>query len=79
MPVNNLNDANVLVGFETGDDAAVYRLSDELALVQTLDFFPPIVDDPFDYGAIAAANALSDVYGRGRTSHQRPQRSRFSA
>ena len=65
MPVNNLNDANVLVGFETGDDAAVYRLSDELALVQTLDFFPPIVDDPFDYGAIAAANALSDVYAMG--------------
>ena len=65
MPVNNLNDSNVLVGFETGDDAAVYRLSDELALVQTLDFFPPIVDDPFDYGAIAAANALSDVYAVG--------------
>ena len=54
-----------MVGFETGDDAAVYRLSDELALVQTLDFFPPIVDDPFDYGAIAAANALSDVYAVG--------------
>ena len=66
MPVNNLNDSNVLVGFETGDDAAVYRLTDELALVQTLDFFPPIVDDPFDYGAIAAANALSDVYAVGR-------------
>ena len=65
MPVNNLNDSNVLVGFETGDDAAVYRLTDELALVQTLDFFPPIVDDPFDYGAIAAANALSDVYAVG--------------
>ena len=65
MPVNSLDDSNVLVGFETGDDAAVYRLSDELALVQTLDFFPPIVDDPFDYGAIAAANALSDVYAVG--------------
>ncbi len=56
---------NLLVGLEVSDDAAVYRLSDDLALVQTVDFFPPIVDDPYTYGAIAAANALSDVYAMG--------------
>ncbi len=55
-------DPNFLVGTETSDDAGVYRLADGLALVQTLDFFPPLVDDPFTYGQIAAANALSDVY-----------------
>jgi len=55
----------VLVGFDTSDDAGVYRLTPELALVQTVDFFTPIVDDPFTYGAIAAANALSDVYAMG--------------
>ena len=55
-------DPNLLVATETADDAGVYRLSDALALVQTLDFFPPLVDDPFTYGQIAAANALSDVY-----------------
>jgi selenide, water dikinase len=54
-----------LVGSATGDDAAVFRLSDDLALVQTIDFFTPIVDDPFDFGRIAAANALSDVYAMG--------------
>lgn len=58
-------DPNVLVGTETSDDATVYRLSDDLALVQTLDFFTPIVDDPYDFGAIAAANALSDIYAMG--------------
>jgi selenide, water dikinase len=58
---------NVLVGFDTADDAGVYRLSDELALVQTIDFFTPVVDDPFTFGAIAAANALSDVYAMGGT------------
>jgi selenide,water dikinase len=57
--------ANVLVGFDTADDAGVYRLSDDLALVQTVDFFTPIVDDPFTFGAIAAANSLSDVYAMG--------------
>ncbi len=57
--------ANVLVGFDTSDDAGVYRLSPECALVQTVDFFTPIVDDPFTFGAIAAANALSDVYAMG--------------
>ena len=56
---------DLLVGFDTSDDAAVYRLTDDLAVVQTLDFFPPIVDDPYDYGAIAAVNALSDVYAMG--------------
>jgi selenide, water dikinase len=59
------SDANVLVGFETSDDAGVYRISDELALVQTTDFFTPIVDDPNLFGQIAAANALSDVYAMG--------------
>ena len=58
-------DENLLVGFDTADDAAVYRLSDELALVQTVDFFTPIVDDPFLFGQIAAVNALSDVYAMG--------------
>jgi selenide,water dikinase len=55
-------DPNVLVGHATCDDAAIYRLSDELALVLTTDFFTPIVDEPYDFGAVAAANALSDVY-----------------
>ena len=59
------NDPNLLVGFETSDDAAVYRLSDELALVQTVDFFTPIVDDPTLFGQVAAANSLSDVYAMG--------------
>jgi len=56
---------NVLVGFDTADDAGVYQLTPELALVQTVDFFTPIVDDPFTFGAIAAANSLSDVYAMG--------------
>ena len=56
---------NVLVGFDTADDAGVYRLTPELALVQTVDFFTPIVDDPHLFGQIAAANALSDVYAMG--------------
>jgi selenide,water dikinase len=60
-------DPNLLVGTSTADDAGVYRLSDELALVQTVDFFTPIVDDPFDFGRIAATNALSDVYAMGGT------------
>jgi selenide, water dikinase len=61
------SDPNVLVGFGTSDDAGVYRLRDDLALVQTVDFFTPIVDDPFDFGAIAATNALSDIYAMGAT------------
>ena len=60
-------DENVLVGTATADDAGVYRVSDELALIQTVDFFTPIVDDPYDFGRIAAANALSDVYAMGGT------------
>ncbi len=59
------SDRNLLVGFETADDAGVYRLSEEQALVQTVDFFTPMVDDPFTYGRIAATNALSDVYAMG--------------
>jgi selenide,water dikinase len=62
-----VTDPNVLVGFQTSDDAGVYRLRDDLALVQTVDFFTPIVDDPFDFGRIAATNALSDVYAMGAT------------
>ncbi len=58
-----VTDPNVLVGTE--DDAGVYRISDEVAIVQTVDFFTPIVDDPYDFGAIAAANALSDIYAMG--------------
>ncbi|CAN5466017.1 selenide, water dikinase SelD [soil metagenome] len=58
-------DPNLLVGFETSDDAAVLRIADGVALVQTVDFFTPVVDDPYDYGRIAAANALSDVYAMG--------------
>jgi len=59
------SDPNLLVGYATSDDAGVYRLTDELALVQTVDFFTPIVDDPYAYGQIAAANSLSDVYAMG--------------
>ena len=62
-----VTDPNLLVGTETGDDAAVYRLRDDLALVQTVDFFPPIVDDPYRFGTIAVANALSDIYAMGGT------------
>jgi selenide,water dikinase len=57
-----ISDDKLLVGVDTADDAGVYQISDELAVVNTLDFFPPIVDDPFLFGAIAAANALSDIY-----------------
>ncbi len=60
-------DPNVLVGFGTSDDAGVYKVRDDLAIVQTVDFFTPIVDDPFDFGRIAAANALSDIYAMGAT------------
>ena len=60
-----LTDPNVLVGSATADDAAIYKLSDELALVMTTDFFTPIVDHPYDFGSIAATNALSDVYAMG--------------
>ena len=58
-------DENVLVGLDRADDAGVYKISDEVALIQTVDFFTPIVDDPYWFGQIAAANALSDVYAMG--------------
>lgn len=61
----SIGNPNLLVGFETSDDAGVFRLSEHQALVQTVDFFTPIVDDPYAYGAIAAANSLSDVYAMG--------------
>ena len=60
-----MSDPNLLVGVNTGDDAAVYRMDDDTALIQTVDFFPPIVDDPYAFGQIAVANALSDVYAMG--------------
>lgn len=63
--LSNISDPNLLIGSASSDDAAVYRVSDELALVQTLDFFTPIVDDPYLFGQIAAANSLSDVYAMG--------------
>lgn len=58
-------DVNLLVGYDSSDDGAVYKLNEELALVQTLDFFPPMVEDPYIFGQIAAANALSDIYAMG--------------
>jgi len=68
-PLRNLFHADqypdLLVGLEVSDDAAVYKINDQVAVIQTLDFFPPVVDDPYDYGAIAAANAMSDVYAMG--------------
>lgn len=57
----------LLIGYDSDEDASVYLVSNEIAIVQTVDFFPPIVDDPYDYGRIAAANALSDVYAMGAT------------
>jgi len=63
--VPRVTNENVLVGFDTADDAGVYKLTPECALVQTVDFFTPIVDDPYTFGAIAAANALSDIYAMG--------------
>ena len=63
LPAQSLE--NVIVGFDTADDAGVFRLSDEIALVQTLDFFTPVADDPFVYGQVAAVNSLNDVYAMG--------------
>lgn len=60
-----MEDKNLIVGIETSDDAAVYKLTEDIAIIQTLDFFTPVVDDPYTYGAIAAANSLSDVYAMG--------------
>jgi len=64
LPAQNL-DENLIVGFDAKDDAAVYKLSEDTAFVQTLDFFPPMVEDPYTFGQIAAANALSDIYAMG--------------
>ena len=64
-PASEANDPNLLVGFDTSDDAGIYRINANLALVQTVDFFTPLVDDPFTFGEIAATNALSDVYAMG--------------
>ena len=64
LPKGN-KDANLLIGYDSHDDAAVYKISDELAIVQTLDFFPPMIDDPYTFGQIAATNALSDIYAMG--------------
>lgn len=63
--MRRFSSGNVLVGLETPDDAAVYRINDETAVIATVDFFPPVVDDAYTYGAIAAANAMSDVYAMG--------------
>jgi selenide,water dikinase len=63
--IKTIHDPNLLVGFDKSDDASVYKLDDRLALVQTIDFFPPLVNDPFTFGQIAAVNALSDVYAMG--------------
>lgn len=60
-----VKDDNLLVGMETSDDAGVYKLNDQLALIQTVDYFTPVIDDPYQFGQIAAANALSDVYAMG--------------
>ena len=63
--IRRFEDPNLLVGFDTSDDGAVYRLSDDMAIISTLDFFPPMVNDPYLFGEIAAANALSDIYAMG--------------
>jgi len=60
-----ISDPNLIAGMERAEDAGVYKLSDDLAIIQTLDFFTPIVDDPYTFGRVAAANALSDVYAMG--------------
>ena len=61
------HDSNLLVGFDTSDDACVYKLNDSTVIIQTVDFFPPMVDDPYTFGQVAAANALSDIYAMGGT------------
>ncbi len=65
LPLKQYTNPNLIVGLEKSDDAAVYRLNGDMAIVQTVDFFPPVVDDPYLYGAIAAANSMSDVYAMG--------------
>ncbi|MCL1936348.1 MAG: selenide, water dikinase SelD [Defluviitaleaceae bacterium] len=63
--VPTITNENLIVGFETSDDAAVFKLKEDIAIINTLDFFPPVVDDPYTFGKIAAANALSDIYAMG--------------
>jgi len=63
------DDPRVILGFENNDDAGVFRITNDLALVQTVDFFTPIVDDPFNYGRIAALNSINDVWAMGGTPH----------
>lgn len=63
--IPNFTDSNLIVGIDHSDDAAVYKINEEQYLVQSVDIFPPVVDDPYDYGAIAAANSLSDIYAMG--------------
>ena len=65
LPKNS--DPKLIVGFDTADDAAVYKINDDTAIIQTVDFFPPMVDDPYTFGQVAAANALSDIYAMGGT------------
>src|SRR5437899_7084663 len=64
-PAGHAHHADLLVGLGRADDAAVYRVAPDLAIVETVDFFPPVVDDPYTWGAVAAANAMSDVYAMG--------------
>src|SRR5678815_5433398 len=64
-PLARMSDPRILIGHETFDDAGVFRVSDDVAIVQTVDFFAPIVDDPYEFGQVAAANALSDIYAMG--------------
>jgi selenide,water dikinase len=66
-PLARKSDPRILIGHETFDDAGVFRVSDDVAIVQTVDFFAPIVDDPYEFGQVAAANALSDIYAMGGT------------
>ena len=66
-------DPNLLLGFDTADDAAVWQVDKDNAAVLTLDFFTPVVDDPYEFGAVAAANALSDVFAMGRKARHRAQ------
>ena len=65
LRISTSHDPNLLSGFGRNEDAAIYRLNDDLAVVQTVDYITPVVDDPFAFGAIAAANALSDIYAMG--------------
>ena len=68
------HDDNLLVGFDTSDDAAVYKIDENTALIQTVDIFPPVVDDPYSYGQIAAANSLSDRLNPSKKMSDFPKR-----